>query len=107
MSKEVPILIDEEQFGRGKPKFTKPKITPYKRKRNWGRLVTYNMTKTTEKIRFLITFIVFSVLCFFAADVFRLVHFKSTVSILVFVGVISVITAIAIPIIQLIKENLE
>ena len=110
-NKEVPILIDEEpivvnkmprkptNFGKGKPKVQK--------KRNWGRLITYDMTKTTEKIRFLLTFIVFGVLCFFAADIFRLVHFKSTVGILVFVGVISILTAIAIPIIQLIKENIE
>ena len=104
--KETPILIDEAPITKTKigkqPKMVVPRA---KKKIKWGRFIEFDLKQTKEKIRFAVTYVLVGVALFFAADVFKLISFKITAGIMVFVGIVAIIVAIAVPIVQLVRDG--
>jgi len=108
MPKDAPILINEEVV---KPtKFGNPKTVRPRRQRkklSWNRFIEFDFKQTKEKIRFAVTYVLVGIAFFFVADIFRLVTFKTTAGIMVFVGIVSIIVAFVIPIVQLVRDYEE
>jgi hypothetical protein len=107
----APVLIDTGDNGRPvrKPKLIREDgVVKKKRKKfNWGRLLDFEWEKPKEKVRFAITYLLTGLAFILASDIFQLVKLNTTAGFMVFIGILFMIAAIAVPIILLVKEDYE